>query len=385
MLDKIKSILSSGPKTALIILALIVVWMLLGTLFGEKEQHTNAVKVDEQKGMNEVLVEQSQAQAINREISILGQTAYSRRVLVTALTNGTVTDIPSTEGKLISKSKTIVQLDDRAIRAQFNHADALEKQKKMEYTGSKNLFDDELISAARLADSLSQYESAKAQKIQKQIQLESTRVTAPFEGVLQKVMVEQGDYVRTGQELAEILDFSPFIVSGEVSEKEAVYIEQGLKADARLIDGSIYHGVIAYKSSQADQNSRSFKLELEISNKENQSILSGISSSITIPVTHNKAHRIATSSLEIDDTGKFGVKIINADNLVSFHNIEVVKSSSQGLWVTGLPDTANIIVRGQGFVNAGDIVVPVFQDKTNEQDIPSQVKKPSEEITGLKK
>lgn len=368
MIDKIKSIVSSGPKTALTILGLVIVWMLLG-VFGEKEQHADAVAAEDHNLVNEVLVERIQAEPVSREISILGETAYSRRVVITALTNGTVMHIPSTEGKLISKSKTIIQLDDREARAQFNHADALEKQKNMELEGSEKLFNEQLISAARLADARSQYESAKAQKIQKQIQLESTRVTAPFEGVLQKVLVEQGDYVREGQELAEILDFSPFVVVGDVSEKEAVYIEQGLKADARLIDGTIYHGTIAYKSTQADSASRSFKVELEIANKENENILSGISSTITIPVTHDRAHKIATSTLEIDGTGKFGVKIINDDNVVSFHNIEVVKSSNTGLWVTGLPEKSNVIVRGQGFVNTGDIVKAVYKEANNEKSV----------------
>lgn len=367
MIDKIKSILSSGPKTALGILGLIVIWMLLGAIFDEKEQHSNAVSTEKHNAINEVLVDRIEAEPVSREISILGETSYSRRVVITALTNGTVINIPSTEGKLISKSKTIIQLDDREVLAQFNHADALEKQKSMEFEGSQKLFNDELISAARLADARSQYENAKAQKIQKQIQLESTRVTAPFEGILQKVFVEQGDYVRAGQELAEILDFSPFIVTGDVSEKEAIYIKQGLKADARLIDGSVYHGIIAYKSSQADSASRSFKLELEMPNKQNETILSGISSTITIPVTHDKAHQIASSSLEIDDAGKFGVKLIDKDNLVSFHNVEIVKSTSKGLWVTGLPDQANVIIRGQGFVNVGDIVKAVFKNTSSKE------------------
>jgi len=367
MIDKIKSILSSGPKTALSLLALIVAWMLFGVIFGTKEQHNNSVSTEEKSLINEVLVERIQSEPVNREISILGETAYSRRVIITALTNGKVINIPGIEGKLVSKNKTIIQLDDREIEAQFNHANALEKQKSMELDGSKKIFEQELISAARLADAQSQYENAKAQRIQKQIQLESTRVTAPFQGVLQKVFVEQGDYVRAGQELAEILDFSPFIVSGDVSEKEAVYIEQGLKADVRLIDGTIYHGVISYKSSKADKDSRSFNLELEIPNTENEAILSGISSTITIPVTHNKAHKLSTSILEIDNDGNFGVKIINDDNLVSFQSVEIVKSSNTGLWVTGLPELANVIIRGKGFVNTGDIVKPVFKDNTIEE------------------
>jgi multidrug efflux system membrane fusion protein len=379
MLDKLKSILSSGPKSAMAILALIVAWMLIGAIFNLGDSSEDRPEAPLAKNtINEVLVERIQAEAIHREISILGETQYSRSVVISALINGTVTAIPGAEGELISKKKTIVKLDDREARAEFQHAKSLEEQKQLEFEGFEKLFKEELISPARFAEAKSQLENAKAKKVQKQIQLDSTALKLPFDGILQKVFVEQGDYVREGQEIAEVLDFSPFIVTGAVSEKEAVYIEQGLPADARLIDGSIFHGTISYKSVKADKESRSFKIEMEVENKEDHPVLAGISSTITIPVTHDKAHRISSSSLEIDDQGKFGVKTINEDNLVSFHNVEVLKSSNTGIWVNGLPDITNVIVRGQGFVKAGDIVKPVFKqsaESTNPQ-------KPEEKAIG---
>ena len=363
MIDKIKSILQSGPKTALSILSLIILWMLLGAIFRNGDDLSHGLVLEENPPLTHVLVKRTEAEPINREISILGETSFSRRVTVTALTNGTVVSIPGVEGDLVSKSKTIIRLDDREAQAQFNHAESFAQQKEMEFEGSQKIFKEQLISEARLADSRSQFESAKAQKIQKEIQLESTRVKAPFEGVLQKILVEEGDYVRAGQELAEVLDFSPFVITGDVSETEAVHVTQGLTANARLIDGTAYHGKISYKSSQADKNSRSFNIELNVPNKNNDTILSGISSSITIPITHDKAHKISTSALEIDEHGKFGVKIINDKNIVSFHSIEVIKSSNKGLWVKGLPDISNVIIRGQGFVDAGDTVKPSFENE----------------------
>lgn len=367
MIEKYKSIIHSGPKTALAILGLIVVWMLLGAIFGDDET-TETHDAHNVKGkLNEVLVKHSQAQAIHREISLLGETRYSRSVVLTALVDGTVTSINGKEGEINKRKNTIIHLDNREALAEFKQAEAVEKQKQLEFDGYKKLLEDELISPARFAQAKSELESAKAQKVKKQIQLESTALKPPFDGVLQKVLVEQGDYVRSGQQLAEILDFSPFIITGSVSEKEAVFIEQGMNADATLIDGSIFHGVISYKSTKADEESRSFLVEMTVDNEQNNNILSGISATITIPVTHDKAHQIASSSLEIDEHGKFGVKTINEDNLVSFHNVEILKSDNQGVWVSGLADTSNIIVRGQGFVKVGEIANPVFEKEIDEE------------------
>ena len=54
-------------------------------------------------------------------------------------------------------------------------------------------------------------------------------------------------------------------------------------------------------------------------------------------------------------------KAIKKDTPVSrvvFNAIEIVRAEIDGIWVTGLPETARIITVGQGFVNAGEIVAP---------------------------
>ena len=378
MIEKIKSIIHSGkkayadiirsgPKTAISVLVLIVLWMLLGAIFGGNDVEQNQDAHNEKGKLNEVLVKHSTAEAIHRDISIMGKTRFSRSVMLSALVEGTVTKVTGIEGVINSKNTTIIHLDNREALAEYRQAEAVEKQKQLEFEGNEKLYKEELISAARFAQAKSELESAKAQKVKKQIQLENTALKPPFDGLVQRIFVVQGDYVREGQQLAEILDFSPFFIVGSVSEKEAVYIEQGMQANAKLIDGSIFHGKVFYKSNKADEQSRSFAVEMIVDNEEDKSILSGVSATITIPVTHDKAHQIASSSLEIDEDGKFGVKTIDEANLVSFNNVEILKSTNDGVWIGGLPDEANIIIRGQGFVKVGDIANPVFEKEETEE------------------
>jgi multidrug efflux system membrane fusion protein len=50
---------------------------------------------------------------------------------------------------------------------------------------------------------------------------------------------------------------------------------------------------------------------------------------------------------------------------VIFNRINIVKSSVDGIWMTGLGSQADIITLGQGFVRIGDEVEPVY---SNEQE-----------------
>jgi multidrug efflux system membrane fusion protein len=53
-----------------------------------------------------------------------------------------------------------------------------------------------------------------------------------------------------------------------------------------------------------------------------------------------------------------GVRAINAENIVVFHEVNIIKDEVDGIWVTGLPDVAKIVVVGQQLVVAGETVAP---------------------------
>jgi multidrug efflux system membrane fusion protein len=64
--------------------------------------------------------------------------------------------------------------------------------------------------------------------------------------------------------------------------------------------------------------------------------------------------------VSLDTDGTLGVKTVNAENIVEFFAIQVVKAQIDGIWVTGLPDVADVITVGQGYVNEGEIIDPDF-------------------------
>jgi multidrug efflux system membrane fusion protein len=75
------------------------------------------------------------------------------------------------------------------------------------------------------------------------------------------------------------------------------------------------------------------------------------------------AHRISPSLLTLDDAGNVGTKIIDADGKVKFVVADIAQSSSNGVWVAGLPETVTIITVGQGFVTAGSVVDAIPEDE----------------------
>ena len=85
-------------------------------------------------------------------------------------------------------------------------------------------------------------------------------------------------------------------------------------------------------------------------------IKDGLTADFIIKTDKVKAHVISPSILILDDDGKLGVRVTNGENIVEFYEIEIVQDSSKGLRATGIPEGANIIVQGQGFVEEGQYV-----------------------------
>ncbi len=50
---------------------------------------------------------------------------------------------------------------------------------------------------------------------------------------------------------------------------------------------------------------------------------------------------------------------MDGNNRVVFATVRLLSVSTEGAWVTGLPDEIRLITRGGGFVSEGEEVIPV--------------------------
>jgi multidrug efflux system membrane fusion protein len=79
--------------------------------------------------------------------------------------------------------------------------------------------------------------------------------------------------------------------------------------------------------------------------------------------------------MALDEQGNLGVKTV-VDQHVKFVPIDIVKSDSQGVWLSGMGQQADIITLGHGFVRDGDKVEVVRADEssTSSTSLSSKVK-----------
>ncbi len=350
-----KSWLMSGG-----IVLLVLLWLGSGQIGADDE--ARAIDRGEPVAANSaVRVRTQTAETVMRTIVVNGKTAPARIVQIAAETDGRVEFVGAERGASLETGEIIVRLDERDRSARLAQAEATVKQREVEYEARERLKTESYVSEAQLQEAVALLETARAELTRARLDLEYMTIRAPFAGALQARDVEVGDFVSQGDPVATYVDNRSIIVSANLSEFDARYVSVDDTAEATLATGEEVRGRIRYVAPVADEATRTFVVELEIDNRDG-ALRAGGTAELRIPAEQVLAHRVSPSLLTLDDAGNVGIKIVNPDRRVEFVVADIALSSSEGVWLAGLPETATIITVGQGYVASGSVVDAVPAD-----------------------
>lgn len=357
------------------IVAAVTLWIASGALGNTEDEDAASSPAASTPTKSAVRVRTQSAEEVLRTIVVNGKTAPARVAQLSAETDGRVEYIGAERGANLERGNLIVRLDERDRAARLAHAEATLKQREVEFEARERLMSESYVSEAQLQEALALLESARAELTRARLDLEYMSVRAPFAGALQSRIVEVGDFVSRGDPIASFVDNRTIIVSANLSEFDARYVDVDDTAEAHLATGETVRGRIRYVAPVADEATRTFMVELEVANADGK-LRAGGTAELRIPAENVFAHRIAPSLLTLDDAGNVGVKIINDRGEVEFVVADIALSSNEGVWLAGLPEVTTIITVGQGYVEDGAVV-----DTVPEDDVETAVASKGEEDT----
>ena len=166
--------------------------------------------------------------------------------------------------------------------------------------------------------------------------------------------------MQPGALCATIIQLDTIKLVGFVPETMVDRVEIGALAGARLSSGAEVTGQVSFISRSADPTTRTFRVDVEVANPD-LSIRDGQTAEIAIQSDGQTAHLLPQSALTLDDEGHLGVRLVR-DQKASFAEVSVIRDTTEGIWVSGLEDTADIIVVGQEFVTDGVGVAATYRE-----------------------
>jgi len=342
---------STNYFIVILLVAIIAIWMSSGDSLPPPQVDTNGRT---NANVKSVLVQPFTQEETERTIQISGYTQEERMVDIKAELSARVVSIAVQENDLVKKDTRLIRLEQEQTGARLQQAKAQEKQAQIELDSERKLRKQGLSSAAAEARASASYEAAKAAVTLAQRDYQATTVVAPFAGQVEKIYVEEGDYVQPGQLLAAVVDYQPMLVIGSLSELEVGYVNENTEATISLVTGERLTGVVRHLATQSNPQTRTFDVEVEVPNRGNN-LRAGITAEIRFHAGSITATRISPSLLSLDEQGNLGVKTVS-DNRVFFTPVEVVKAGTNEMWVTGIAKESQVIIRGHGFVEVGEEV-----------------------------
>ena len=352
--------LEQRPYIIAIIIALtLVLWMASGANATAKDAESN-VQETKEAVKAQVKVETHHAQDVFRTVELYGRTEPDRVTTLKAEVRGKIVEVLAKRGSRVEKGQIIAQIALNDLPSQLTRSKALLKQREIEYQGVLKLNEKGYQGRVQLAQAFADLEAVKADIERLELDIANTVIRAPFSGVLNTRYVEVGDYVASGDDIAMIADLDPLIVRAHVTENQINLLSIGQKAQVSLLNKQTAQGELRYIASVGNDATNTFKIEVAIENKDSK-LLAGLSSELTIALEKIPAIKVSPALLALDELGNIGVKSVD-NNRVTFTPIDIVKSESDGVWLTGLGDQSDIITLGQGFVRHGDKVEAIFAD-----------------------
>ncbi len=321
-------------------------------------QEVPAPEVESLRKVRIALVPSTQYQ---RTIRISGSTEANKRVVLAALSNGMVRSMSVTEGDVVADGAVLLQLDIDGRDLALMTAEQLLTQRRADAAAYKRLLTTGDIPELQVNAAVTALRDAEGQVEMAKIELDRTRVSAPFAGVLDAVDAEVGTWVSQGTPVATLLQLDPVIAIVEINENSLGSVRVGDKAKITLATEEVVDGTIRFISRDASDQTRTYKVEVELPNPDNR-IPSGMSAELEFMGPAETATILPRSVVLLNTEGLLGIRTVGPDNKVEFHEVSILDDTPAGLVLEGVPEGAKIIVLGQNFVQDGDVVDPVLTE-----------------------
>ena len=345
----------------------------------------------------------SVAETVDSAVILRGRTEAARQVTVASETTGLVISEPIRKGAFVEENALLCQLDPgtraatlaeararlaeaqgRVPEAQATviEAGARVREAEINVNAARQLSEEGFASETRLVSAEAALEAANAgvQRASTQVtsaragieaaqagvaaaerEIERLSITAPFAGLLESDTTEIGSLMQPGAPCATIIQLDPIKLVGFVPETNVGQITVGAMAGARLATGEEVVGQVTFLSRSADELTRTFRVEVRVPNADLH-ISDGQTAEILVASDGRAAHLLPASSLTLDNEGNIGIRAVGEGNIARFMPISVMRDTIEGIWVTGLPETVDVIVVGQEYVTDGVPVVPTMQE-----------------------
>jgi membrane fusion protein, multidrug efflux system len=301
-----------------------------------------------------VVVAQPLQKPVTIYLNLTGNASAFKSVDLVARVQGLLTDIDYVDGAAVKAGDKLFGIERDQYQAQLDEAKATLASDQAallyaqaEYQRQAALARNDFASQATLQDSKAKADQASANILNAQaaielanINLNYTTVSAPFDGIVTRHLVDKGSLVGVSSptKLATIIQLDPIYVYFTMSEPQileikvsnarkglefrttdlsSIPVEIGLQGE----DGYPHEGHMDYASPQVDASTGTLEVRAILDNKDRK-LLPGLFARVRTPVTRlDSAILVPDPALGTSQEGRY-LLVVGPDNVVQRRNVK---------------------------------------------------------------
>ncbi|AGC76912.1 RND family efflux transporter MFP subunit [Nonlabens dokdonensis] len=247
-------------------------------LLNQKKELENEIKAIEnyldknsvQKDGALVSISTVQDTMFNHFIELQGSVDTKQNITLMPETAGILTNVYVKEGQRVSKGQRLAKIDDGGMSQSIEQMKVQAQLAKTTFERQERLWNQKIGSEIQYLQAKANYEAQENAIKSMQQQLAKTIITAPFSGVIDDVITEQGNTVSPGMtQILRIVNLNNMYIEVEVPETYISSVNEGTNVKVEFpVLGKTVESNVRQTSSFINPANRSFRIEIPVENKE---------------------------------------------------------------------------------------------------------------------
>ncbi len=223
-------------------------------------------KLDSVKKLPLVTTIMAKDTLFNHYLELQGNVETKKNIVLYPEMGGILTRVYVKEGQKVSKGQLLARIDDGGLSQQLSQAEVQALLAQTTFDRQKRLWEQKIGSEIQYLQAKTTFEAQQNAVNQIKRQLAKTTVNAPFAGVIDDIMTEQGSVVSPGQnQIIRIVNLDDMYIETEVPERYIPSVTVGKNVEVYFpVLGKTITTKIRQVGNYINPNNRSFMIEVAI-------------------------------------------------------------------------------------------------------------------------
>ena len=284
-----------------------------------------------------VVVAPVSVQPLWDEEEVVGNVEAAQRAVLSAKVTGVIDAVKVAPGARVQRGTALATIDAREIKARLDSAMAAQDQAQKDFARIERLLQSGSSTRQEFDAATARLRTADASLVEARTMLQYTGITAPFDGVVTRKLVEVGDLATPGKPLLEMENSSLLRFECEIPEALLDRVNMGSELPVRVdAAGAELNGKVSEIAPSASAGSRTFLVKLDLPAAEK--LRAGQFGRVRVPVRERPALLVAESavvrrgqieSVFVVEKGKARLRLVKSGRQMN-GEIEILSGLSGG-------------------------------------------------------